>query len=216
VRAAAGYNGIILHETSAISGIRDRLSCAVAARYGPALSPMKRIPDSQTASRRCRCACSATATMRGSGRMVVATAGNRLGQLSWSRRRPLSQLAKKYVPKGSAPVFTFGLKSGYDAGVKLFQTCDCFRTSPISRHPLADHSSASTTHPAHRRAGRYWLARGLMWSGSRSASKMWRIYRRSRTGADGRNNCGGSTTTMPSHSQRDSLMQSARLTGDLR
>ena len=31
-------------------------------------------------------------------------------------------LAKKYVPKGAGAVFTFGLKGGYDAGVKLVRT----------------------------------------------------------------------------------------------
>jgi O-acetylhomoserine (thiol)-lyase len=35
-------------------------------------------------------------------------------------------LAKKYVPKGAGSVFTFGLKGGYDAGVKLVSNVKLF------------------------------------------------------------------------------------------
>jgi O-acetylhomoserine (thiol)-lyase len=56
-------------------------------------------------------------------------------------------LAKKYVPKGSGAVFTFGLKGGYDAGVKLVSNVKLFShlanigdTRSLIIHP------ASTTH----------------------------------------------------------------------
>src|SRR5262249_41724206 len=35
-------------------------------------------------------------------------------------------LAKKYAPKGAGAVFTFGLKGGYDAGVKLVSNVKLF------------------------------------------------------------------------------------------
>jgi O-acetylhomoserine (thiol)-lyase len=35
-------------------------------------------------------------------------------------------LAQKYVPKGAGAVFTFGLKGGYDAGVKLVSNVKLF------------------------------------------------------------------------------------------
>src|SRR5262244_1463550 len=57
------------------------------------------------------------------------------------------QLAKKYVPKGAGAVFTFGLKGGYDAGVKLVSNVRLFShlanigdTRSLIIHP------ASTTH----------------------------------------------------------------------
>jgi len=56
-------------------------------------------------------------------------------------------LAKKYVPKGAGAVFTFGLKGGYDAGVKLVSNVALFShlanigdTRSLIIHP------ASTTH----------------------------------------------------------------------
>ena len=56
-------------------------------------------------------------------------------------------LAKKYVPKGAGAVFTFGLKGGYDAGVKLVSNVQLFShlanigdTRSLIIHP------ASTTH----------------------------------------------------------------------
>ena len=56
-------------------------------------------------------------------------------------------LAKKYVPKGAGAVFTFGLKGGYEAGVKLVSGVRLFShlanigdTRSLIIHP------ASTTH----------------------------------------------------------------------
>ena len=56
-------------------------------------------------------------------------------------------LAKKYCPNGAGAVFTFGLKGGYDAGVKLVSNVKLFShlanigdTRSLIIHP------ASTTH----------------------------------------------------------------------
>jgi O-acetylhomoserine (thiol)-lyase len=58
-----------------------------------------------------------------------------------------NSMAKKYVPKGAGSVFTFGLKGGYDAGVKLVSNVKLFShlanigdTRSLIIHP------ASTTH----------------------------------------------------------------------
>ncbi len=58
-----------------------------------------------------------------------------------------NQLAKRYVPKGSGAVFTFGLKGGYEAGIKLVSDVKLFShlanvgdTRSLIIHP------ASTTH----------------------------------------------------------------------
>ena len=44
-------------------------------------------------------------------------------------------LAKKYCPNGAGAVFTFGLKGGYDAGVKLVSNRKVPRIWPISATP---------------------------------------------------------------------------------
>jgi O-acetylhomoserine (thiol)-lyase len=56
-------------------------------------------------------------------------------------------LAKRYTPKGAGAVFTFGLKGGYDAGIKLVSNLKLFShlanvgdTRSLVIHP------ASTTH----------------------------------------------------------------------
>jgi O-acetylhomoserine (thiol)-lyase len=56
-------------------------------------------------------------------------------------------LAKKYLPKGAGSVFTFGVKGGYEAGVKIVESCELFShlanigdTRSLIIHP------ASTTH----------------------------------------------------------------------
>jgi O-acetylhomoserine (thiol)-lyase len=56
-------------------------------------------------------------------------------------------LAKKYLPKGAGSVFTFGVKGGYEAGVKVVEGCELFShlanlgdTRSLILHP------SSTTH----------------------------------------------------------------------
>src|SRR6185369_3980443 len=56
-------------------------------------------------------------------------------------------LARKYLPRGAGSVFTFGVKGGYDAGVKVVDNVDLFShlanigdAKSLIIHP------ASTTH----------------------------------------------------------------------
>jgi O-acetylhomoserine (thiol)-lyase len=60
---------------------------------------------------------------------------------------PFHELAKKYLPKGAGSVFTFGVKGGYEAGIKTVEACNLFShlanvgdTRSLILHP------ASTTH----------------------------------------------------------------------
>jgi O-acetylhomoserine (thiol)-lyase len=60
---------------------------------------------------------------------------------------PYHDLALRYMPKGTGAVFTFGLKGGYDMGVRVVEACDLFShlanigdTRSLIIHP------ASTTH----------------------------------------------------------------------
>jgi O-acetylhomoserine (thiol)-lyase len=60
---------------------------------------------------------------------------------------PYRALAQKYMPKGAGSVFTFGVKGGYEAGIKVVEACELFShlanigdTRSLILHP------ASTTH----------------------------------------------------------------------
>jgi len=60
---------------------------------------------------------------------------------------PYHALAGKYLPKGAGSVFTFGIKGGFEAGVKCVQSCELLShlanigdTRSLILHP------ASTTH----------------------------------------------------------------------
>lgn len=60
---------------------------------------------------------------------------------------PYGALAKKYLPKGAGSVFTFGVKGGFEAGVRMVESCEIFShlanigdTRSLILHP------ASTTH----------------------------------------------------------------------
>ena len=60
---------------------------------------------------------------------------------------PYNDLARKYLPKGAGSVFTFGVKGGFEAGVRLVEACNLFShlanigdTRSLILHP------ASTTH----------------------------------------------------------------------
>ena len=85
-------------------------------------------------------------------------------------------LARKYCPKGAGAVFTFGLKGGYEAGVKLVSSVKLFShlanvgdTRSLIIHP------ASTTHRQLSTPRRSRRAQGRMWCGFRSASRTRKI-----------------------------------------
>jgi O-acetylhomoserine (thiol)-lyase len=63
------------------------------------------------------------------------------------KESPFNELARKYLPKGAGAVFTFGVKGGYEAGIKLVENVQLFShlanigdTRSLILHP------ASTTH----------------------------------------------------------------------
>ena len=63
------------------------------------------------------------------------------------KHSPFHDLARKYLPKGAGAVFTFGVKGGYEAGIKLVENVQLFShlanigdTRSLILHP------ASTTH----------------------------------------------------------------------
>jgi O-acetylhomoserine (thiol)-lyase len=141
------YHGIVLHET--FGNFAFAIACRVLGLrdLGPALSPFNAfliLTGIETLPLRMQKHCENT--------QAVAEWLAQHPQVTWVSYPGLPgdryhNLAKKYVPKGCGAVFTFGLKGGYDAGVKLVSNVKLFShlanigdTRSLIIHP------ASTTH----------------------------------------------------------------------
>ena len=141
------YNGIVLHET--FGNFAFAIACRVLSLrdIGAALSPFNAfliLTGTETLPLRMQRHCD--------NALAVAEWLSRHDQVAWVSYPGLPgdryhNLAKKYVPKGAGAVFTFGLKGGYDAGVKLVSNVNLFShlanigdTRSLIIHP------ASTTH----------------------------------------------------------------------
>ena len=142
------YQGIVLHET--FGNFAFAIACRVLGLrdLGPALSPFNAfliLTGIETLPLRMQKHCDnalAVAAMA-----VKAAARWRGSAIPGCPDDKYHALAKKYVPKGAGAVFTFGLKGGYDAGVKLVSNVKLFShlanigdTRSLIIHP------ASTTH----------------------------------------------------------------------
>jgi O-acetylhomoserine (thiol)-lyase len=141
------YSGMVLHET--FGNFAFAIACRVLGLrdLGPALSPFNAfliLTGIETLGLRMQRHCDNT--------LAVAQWLAQRPEVTWVSYPGLEndkyyQLAKKYVPKGAGAVFTFGLKGGYDAGVKLVSRVKLFShlanigdTRSLVIHP------ASTTH----------------------------------------------------------------------
>jgi O-acetylhomoserine (thiol)-lyase len=141
------YQGIVLHET--FGNFAFAIACRVLGLrdLGPALSPFNAfliLTGIETLPLRIQ--------RMSDSALAVASWLSRHNNVAWVSYPGLPgdryhNLAKKYVPKGSGAVFTFGLKGGYDAGVKLVSNVKLFShlanigdTRSLIIHP------ASTTH----------------------------------------------------------------------
>lgn len=141
------YGGMVLHETF------GNFAFAIAARvlglrdFGPAISPMNAfliLTGIETLSLRMQRHCDNS--------QKVAEWLKEHPAVAWVSYPGLSDdpnhaLKEKYSPKGAGAVFTFGLKGGYEAGVKLVEGVELFShlanigdTKSLIIHP------ASTTH----------------------------------------------------------------------
>jgi len=141
------YNGMKLAETF------GNFAFAIAARVmglrdlGPAISPMNAfliLTGIETLPLRMQRHCE--------NALAVAEYLSKHPKVAWVNYaglpdNPYYQLHKKICPKGAGAVFTFGLKGGYDAGVKLVASLKLFShlanigdTRSLVIHP------ASTTH----------------------------------------------------------------------
>ena len=143
----ASYGGMVLHET--FGNFAFAIACRVVGLrdFGPALSPFNAflvINGIETLGLRMQRHCDNT--------LAVAEYLSNHPKVDWVSYAGLPgdrhhKLAKKYCPKGAGAVLTFGLKNGYDAGVKLVSDVKVFShlanigdTRSLIIHP------ASTTH----------------------------------------------------------------------
>ena len=141
------YHGIVLHET--FGNFAFAIACRVLALrdIGPALSPFNAfliLTGIETLPLRMQRHCD--------NALDVAQWLATHPKVAWVSYPGLPddryyKLARRYVPKGAGSVFTFGLKGGYDAGVKLVSSVKLFShlanigdTRSLIIHP------ASTTH----------------------------------------------------------------------
>lgn len=141
------YQGIVLHET--FGNFAFAIACRVLGLrdIGPALSPFNAfliLTGIETLPLRMQKHCDNT--------KAVAEWLAAHSKVAWVSYPGLAgdryhSLAKKYCPKGAGAVFTFGLKGGYDAGIKLVSNVKLFShlanigdTRSLIIHP------ASTTH----------------------------------------------------------------------
>lgn len=141
------YGGVVLHET--FGNFAFAIACRVLGLrdIGPAISPFNAfliLTGAETLPLRMQRHCDNAIT-------VAGWLSNH-PKVSWVSYPGLPgdknhALQKKYSPLGAGSVFTFGLRGGYDAGVKLVEGLDLFShlanlgdTRSLVIHP------ASTTH----------------------------------------------------------------------
>jgi O-acetylhomoserine (thiol)-lyase len=141
------YHGITLAET--FGNFAFAIACRVLALrdLGPAISPFNAfliLTGIETLPLRMQRHCD--------NALKVAEWLSRQDKVAWVNYAGLPDnkyhaLAKRYCPKGAGAVFTFGLKGGYDAGIKLVSNVKLFShlanigdTRSLIIHP------ASTTH----------------------------------------------------------------------
>jgi O-acetylhomoserine (thiol)-lyase len=141
------YHGIVLHET--FGNFAFAIACRVLALrdIGPAISPFNSfliLTGIETLPLRIQRHCD--------NALAVAQWLSEHNKVAWVSYPGLAGdryhgLAAKYLPKGAGSVFTFGLKGGYEAGIKLVSNVKLFShlanigdTRSLIIHP------SSTTH----------------------------------------------------------------------
>ncbi|WP_119458339.1 O-acetylhomoserine aminocarboxypropyltransferase [Rhodospirillaceae bacterium SYSU D60014] len=141
------YHGLRFYETFGDMALIMQTKAVGLRDLGPALSPMNAfltLTGIETLPLRMQRHCeNALAVAR------FLEAHPRVDWVSYAGlpSNPYAALARKYMPGGAGAVFTFGVKGGYDAGVKVVESCELLShlanvgdTRSLILHP------ASTTH----------------------------------------------------------------------
>ncbi len=141
------YHGLTFYETFGDFGFTMKARAVALRDFGPALSPtnaFNTITGTETLHVRM--------DRHVENALKVATFLENHKAVDWVsyaglETSPYYDLGKKYLPKGAGAVFTFGLKGGFEAGVKMVEKVNIFShlanigdTKSLILHP------ASTTH----------------------------------------------------------------------
>jgi O-acetylhomoserine (thiol)-lyase len=141
------YHGLRFYDTFGDMALVMHMKAVGLRDLGPALSPMNAfliLTGMETLALRMQRHCE--------NALAVADFLERHPRVSWVsyaglKSSPYHGLARKYLPKGAGSVFTFGVKGGYEAGVKVVENCELLShlanigdTRSLILHP------ASTTH----------------------------------------------------------------------
>ncbi|MSP01146.1 MAG: O-acetylhomoserine aminocarboxypropyltransferase [Acetobacteraceae bacterium] len=141
------YHGLRFYENFGDFAFTTKARAVALRDYGPTMAPMNAfltITGTETLHIRMERHC------ENAQKVAEFLAGH--PKVSWVsyaglESSPYRDLAKKYMPKGAGSVFTFGIKGGFEAGVKLVESVGIFShlanigdTRSLILHP------ASTTH----------------------------------------------------------------------
>jgi O-acetylhomoserine (thiol)-lyase len=141
------YHGLRFYENFGDFAFTTKARAVALRDYGPSMAPMNAfltITGIETLHVRMERHCA-------NARAVAAflAADPRVAWVSYAglEGSPYRALAAKYMPKGAGSVFTFGVKGGYEAGIRLVESVGLFShlanvgdTRSLVLHP------ASTTH----------------------------------------------------------------------
>ena len=141
------YHGLRFYENFGDFAFTTKARTVVLRDYGPSMAPMNAfltITGIETLHVRMERHCANAQTVA-----EFLDGDPRVAWVSYAglENSPYRTLARKYMPNGAGAVFTFGVKGGYEAGIKLVESVGLFShlanigdTRSLILHP------ASTTH----------------------------------------------------------------------
>jgi O-acetylhomoserine (thiol)-lyase len=141
------YHGLRFYENFGDFAFTTKARAVALRDYGPAMAPMNAfltITGIETLHVRMERHCANAQTVA-----EYLASDPRVAWVSYAglESSPYRALARKYMPAGAGAVFTFGVKGGYEAGIKLVESVGLFShlanigdTRSLILHP------ASTTH----------------------------------------------------------------------
>ena len=120
------YHGLTFGETFGDFGFTMKARAVALRDFGPSLAPMNAfllLQGIETLPLRIDRHCA--------NALAVAGFLERHPRVAWVSyaglaSSPYRDLARKYLPKGAGSVFTFGVKGGYAAGIKVVEGCELF------------------------------------------------------------------------------------------
>jgi O-acetylhomoserine (thiol)-lyase len=141
------YHGLRFYENFGDFAFTTKARAVALRDYGPTMAPMNAfltITGIETLHVRMERHCANAQTVA-----EYLASDPRVAWVSYAglETSPYRALARKYLPSGAGSVFTFGVKGGYEAGIKLVESVNLFShlanigdTRSLILHP------ASTTH----------------------------------------------------------------------